>query len=924
MLRFKLSVVTLTLALVACTGVETTLPHKAPPQADAQPEVPKDAGVAPGAPPLPGREPPGGLALSDSTAKQRRERAQRCRPVATAGPIPLTPEGRTDSAAAASTSLNSDFAFIKDALDTGCKSCHRAPQAASGGFRYLDRHTGETILISGEPVAVPGIADAAKAMHVAVSSGAMPPEAVRQANPRYWAELASRLERWVDADTPELSASKPQKEHANPFYGLVEPAAFGDLGDCVPEEADVGLDPDRDLYFATLRELPKSLAMTDLFTWDTHELAKHGTLAYNVEYPLWSDYSLKLRQLHLPARASARGLKRDAVRYTASTKTFAIPENSRFYKTFFKSLRRADGTLVARPVETRIIVVRQAPREPLYGTYVWNDEGTEAFLLDVPYRDGTPWKDMLKEVLVDETSGQTRQYAIPARHRCQECHMGAEGADFVLGFTPLQINRRRLGEAGRDQAVEADELDQVARLKRTGFLKNVRAADLPRLEAYPSDRYLSEHALRAQGYLVGNCAHCHNPSGFAMQTHKVKLNLAAGQIFRFNTHMASKDFSNRKFVDHLGRLDQSYLYFRFAAPPEQQGLLTPMPLHTHGGPDCRGATLIGRWIMSFDPSASPDAIEAFAPKETCNQQVDLQTGPIAFTPEDFTVGADGSYAPRRLDWSDMETGMPRSYRELQLDDQLTAIIDREVAVDWFHDKSTCRFPDEDLAEAERKPWMVKPDGSPKRPWGQLYRSTPGAWFFSTTCSKCHGDEGAGDGEIGRALAQWSGGEVRVADLRNGMFGGDGRNRRAFDVSDGAAGVVNLAPQYLIWMAMEGTRINIPPQAERFLGKHKAQMLRQIKDRCARFIPSSPKASKPHFNDHEIFRDICLHDNLPVDAPEIQYDPATELPVDGVAQDRWLDKGALNAGWAIYRHLEKSATQGQWPARQNECEKVYPR
>ncbi len=530
------------------------------------------------------------------------------------------------------------------------------------------------------------------------------------------------------------------------------------------------------------------------------------------------------------------------------------------------------------------------------------------------------------DVVVDDEHGLTRKYAVPGRHRCQECHQGGDDGSFVLGFTPLQINRRPVGGGGRDQPVGPDELAQVSRLSGYGVLKGVDAATaLPKLESFPTERYLDDHTLRAQGYALGNCAHCHTPEGFAMKTNNVKLNLTAGEIFRFNTKTRSKDYSNRYFVDNEGDLAKSYLYFRVSAPHEQQGLLSPMPLHTAGGPDCKALTLLGKWIQTYNKNLTPAQIEAFKPAEKCTPNDQLNAGAFPWIEEDFTGGDSANYVPRRQDWADTATGMPAAYRALTLSPELKKIIETPYPVAYWEAKPECRFPAVDLPAAERRPWMVDDAGQPTQPFGELYTATPGAWFFTTTCSKCHGDKGAGDGQIGRSLAIWSGGEVRVANFMSGMFGNAGRNLATFDVAgqtDAAGGPQNLAPQYLIWMAMEGTKINVPPQAEKYLGKHKAQMLRQIKERCSRMIPTSPKASSPRFAEHEIFRDICLAGNLPADTPEIQFDPNTDLPANPAAHEAWLDRGALNAGWAIYQYLHDRGARGLWQPRQSECEKEY--
>ena len=406
-----------------------------------------------------------------------------------------------------------------------------------------------------------------------------------------------------------------------------------------------------------------------------------------------------------------------------------------------------------------------------------------------------------------------------------------------------------------------------------------------------------------------------------MKANGVQLDLSAGRVFGFDTHSHSKDYTNKRFVNDEGQLDASYLYFRLAAPADQRGLLASMPLHTAGGPDCRGVAIVARWIRSYDKTMTPAALDAFVPPEACTPDTALNAGTFSWTPEDFTTLPGQGYQPRRADWADPTTGMSEVYRNLRIDSGLAALLAKEYPVDFWQAKPECQFPEVTLPPAEQRPWMLTRDGTPKQPFGQLYKVTPGAWFFTTTCSKCHGNQADGKGEL---AGDFSAAGVQVADLADGLFGKGGRNLELFDQPEGHGGRINLAPNYLVWMAMEGTRINVPPQLEKYLGKHRAQMLKQIKDRCQRQIKTSPMASSSRFNEHDLFRELCLYGNAPVDTPEIQFDPNTDLPINPAAQDAWLNRGAYNAGFAIFTYLRQAATSGRWLVHQTECEKEYPK
>src|SRR5262249_58603338 len=126
------------------------------------------------------------------------------------------------------------------------------------------------------------------------------------------------------------------------------------LASCIPDPAStiplLAPDPDKDRFFENATELPKDLADTDLITFDAAVLATKGVFAYVPTYQLWSDDAHKLRMIRVP--------KGQKITYDPATRTFSIPPNTRFYKTFFKRVMEPDGHVGYRALETRLIVSR--------------------------------------------------------------------------------------------------------------------------------------------------------------------------------------------------------------------------------------------------------------------------------------------------------------------------------------------------------------------------------------------------------------------------------------------------------------------------------------------------------------------------------------------------------------------------------------
>jgi mono/diheme cytochrome c family protein len=355
-------------------------------------------------------------------------------------------------------------------------------------------------------------------------------------------QLATQLNLWLQQGSPPGSFVLPlQAGGANPGYviGPTLGAQLTNIGSCIPDKGMVGTQGsamDRlDALFAQSTSLPATLDQTDLTTLDSTTLAQNGVISYAPTYPLWSDDAKKMRYVRVP-----RG---QSIVFDKATQKFTIPPNTRFYKTFLKEVTDVSGNMTFRKIETRLIVSRpdttnpdgSAQQNALFGTYVWNQDETEASLLTDPLRDGQPFADRIFPYVTDEKAAQpiidsnpsnleaalynagiTRHYALPGSERCIQCHMGSPSQAFVLGFTPLQVARRPSGTGGVYEAATGDELTQLQRLIDYGVITGMASpSDVSPLEASEGSRQpRNEYELKAQAYMVGNCAHCHNPRGF--------------------------------------------------------------------------------------------------------------------------------------------------------------------------------------------------------------------------------------------------------------------------------------------------------------------------------------------------------------------------------------------------------------------------
>ncbi|GLQ05537.1 SO2930 family diheme c-type cytochrome [Sneathiella chinensis] len=232
----------------------------------------------------------------------------------------------------------------------------------------------------------------------------------------------------------------------------------------------------------------KTLSEYRLFTNAPLQEPNRRVVPYDLNNPLFTDYSLKYRFVYVPEGASpAPYEEREALRFPVGSvlvKTFAYP----------RDFREPDRHI--RLIETRLLIHKKGGWKAY--PYVWDAEGREAVLkvagkrvdVDVVWQDGK----------ADRIS-----YAVPNMNQCKGCHVGADKAIRPIGPKVRNLNRP-------SPARDGPPVNQLRYLRQIGYLGGgpQKPEDSPRVpEPFNSaDGTLFE---RARSYLDGNCAHCHAP-----------------------------------------------------------------------------------------------------------------------------------------------------------------------------------------------------------------------------------------------------------------------------------------------------------------------------------------------------------------------------------------------------------------------------
>jgi glucose/arabinose dehydrogenase len=264
------------------------------------------------------------------------------------------------------------------------------------------------------------------------------------------------------------------------------------------------------------QDFPRKLSDTGLFASVPDNRPAAGVIPYEINMPFWSDYSVKDRYIALPAAESIAFDEREKWKF---------PVGTVFVKTFWM---HRDRVHLKQPVrlETRLLV--HSPDGWVGYTYVFNDEGSEAYLLDGARITS------LRVTTKDE--GETlKPYYFPSRTDCLACHTKAEG--FVLGLTTRQMNR--------SLRYHGQTVDQIAMLDELGTFTQKVAARGGELERFPDwgfgnfdrsgDRQHHGGTLEmpagdttqlARAWLEVNCAMCHRPKGIAAHERDMRYHVA--------------------------------------------------------------------------------------------------------------------------------------------------------------------------------------------------------------------------------------------------------------------------------------------------------------------------------------------------------------------------------------------------------------
>jgi glucose/arabinose dehydrogenase len=282
---------------------------------------------------------------------------------------------------------------------------------------------------------------------------------------------------------------------------------------------------------------PRKLSESGLFRSVKGHVMHSAMIPYTVNAPLWSDGAYKERYLGLPGD--------DPKIEVTATRGWNFPDQTVVVKSF--ALEMEEGNPLSRRwIETRFLTRQEG--EWVGYSYLWNDEQTDATLVDAKGADKV-FEVRTRRSRENPEGVRKQTWHYPSRAECMVCHSRA--ANWVLGLTTLQMNKEhRYGEVRDSQlrvlehlgVLKIDygaetlakmreelsaegksekEIDEEVRRQTESRLQGGSAGPGGMLSFSPEeyarlvDPYDPAEDLdrRARSYLHANCSQCHVEAG---------------------------------------------------------------------------------------------------------------------------------------------------------------------------------------------------------------------------------------------------------------------------------------------------------------------------------------------------------------------------------------------------------------------------
>lgn len=331
---------------------------------------------------------------------------------------------------------------------------------------------------------------------------------------------------------------------------------------------------------------PETISASGAFSDPASQTPAPGLIPYGVNSELWSDGAYKTRYLALPGT--------ERIQFSPDG-AWVFPANTVLVKNFYLELVKGD-TSSRQIIETRFLVKKGATDEWAGFSYQWNDDASDAVLLD----DSETLSVFVEDA--DAPDGFTEQrYPFPGPEDCALCHREAAGR--VLGPRTAQLNGDfDYGDGRIDNQLRA--LNHIG-VFSTDLAEAVGGdyGSLPRWEN-PLDTDAPLEA-RVRSYLASNCAHCHRPNGVDRADIDLRYGIPLAETNTVDRPpmLGQLDAPQARIVTP-GDADNSTLLLRLLTfdsnrmPPVASTIIDP-----------EGTALLRQWLAGLDVATHVEAID---------------------------------------------------------------------------------------------------------------------------------------------------------------------------------------------------------------------------------------------------------------------------------------------------------------------------
>jgi len=316
---------------------------------------------------------------------------------------------------------------------------------------------------------------------------------------------------------------------------------------------------------------PRKLSESGLFeSVKDHKLVP-AAIPYSVNSPLWSDGAFKERFMTVP------GLEK--VTFTKH-RAWGFPLGTVLVKSFSIETEKGNPASLKR-IETRFLVLHDNAEWVGY-SYKWNDEQTEAYLVEKAGEDAT-----YKIADRGQPGGiAIKKWRFPSRAECMVCH--TREAHYALGLTTVQLNKIHDYNGVKD--------NQLRALAHIGLLDKPPKGPPERLPRIPNPFDETQPLeARVRSYLHANCAHCHvtNGGGNAQMELEYNRSLEQTKIYDVKPRQMTFGVKDARLIAP-GSPERSVILHRIGKRGKSQ-----MPPVGSYEVDEKAVLLLKRWIESL-------------------------------------------------------------------------------------------------------------------------------------------------------------------------------------------------------------------------------------------------------------------------------------------------------------------------------------